>query len=107
MPAVTVGAAVRLERTVAGSGAVMSTPWAAESAAVTSAVFVLLLSTNHVEVAPREASDAARALASLVAFSGLAYPAVITTILLPAPPEAAKRRSRMAEDGEPPPRRSG
>src|SRR6476620_5572946 len=107
IPALTVGAASRLERTVAGSGAVSSTPWAAESAVVTSAVLVLLLSTNHVALAPRAASDAENALASFVASSGLAYPAVMTTIWLPLPPDAATRRSRTAADGEPPPRRRG
>ena len=62
-------AASRLERTVAGSGAVRRTPSAAESAAVTSVVFVLELSTNQVALAPPAASDAAKALASFVASS--------------------------------------
>src|SRR6185503_17316083 len=59
IPAVTAGAALRLERTVAGSGAVSSTPWAAASAAVTSGVLVLVSSTNQVALAPSAASDAA------------------------------------------------
>ncbi len=46
------GAASRLERTVAGSGAVRRTPWAVASAAITSAVLVLESSTNHVALAP-------------------------------------------------------
>jgi hypothetical protein len=104
---VTAGAASRLDSTVVGSGAVRSTPRAVDSAAVTSAVLVLESRTNHDVLAPPAESDAANALASFVATSDLAYPAAMTTIRLPAPPEAATRRSRTVVEGEPPASRSG